>query len=177
MEFREVIEKRRSVREFLPKEVDPEKLDRILQAANRAPSANNAQNYHIYVVRSKDRKDRIRAAAMGQEPVSAAPLLLVFCGDMDPGYGKHWGNGAGLYSIQNATIACAYAQLAAADEGLGSLWIGAFDAREVYKAMIPAGMRPAAPNDIPFAILAIGYPATEPEKTPRKELGALVRRL
>ena len=53
MDFFEIIQKRRSVRRFQAKEVEPEKLRQILQAANQAPSAGNLQAYDIVLVRKR----------------------------------------------------------------------------------------------------------------------------
>jgi nitroreductase len=76
--------------------------------------------------------------------------------------------GATLYSVQDATIACHHAHLAAASLGLGSVWVGAFSPAQVAKAL-------ALPKDlVPVALLPVGYPAEAPAATPRKPLGELL---
>jgi len=76
-----------------------------------------------------------------------------------------------LYALQDATIAATYAMLAAADLGLGSVWIGAFSDEGVWQAIgSPEGSNPVA-------ILPIGYAAEEPPKTARRRLDGLVHRL
>jgi nitroreductase len=76
--------------------------------------------------------------------------------------------GRGLYSVQDATIACAYAQLAATALGLGSVWVGAFDPDEVRKIVgLPEAQQPVA-------ILPIGYPEGDLEIRGRRTLEDLV---
>lgn len=163
MEFFEVIKKRRSTRAFLAKEIEGEKLNKILKASNQAPSAHNFQSYKIYLIKSKNTKDRLAQASFNQDFISQAPVVLVFvsCPAGDE-------TRAGFYSLQDATIACYQAWLAAVDLGLSAVWIGAFDAEEVAKIL---GL-----DDFeePVAILPIGYAGETPEKTPRKSLDELI---
>jgi nitroreductase len=76
--------------------------------------------------------------------------------------------GERLFSIQDATIAASHAQLAATALGLGSCWVGAFDNRRVAQIIgSPAHLRPVC-------MLAIGYAAEQPGRTPRRPLSELV---
>lgn len=171
MDFYELIKKRHSVREFQDKPVEKEKLKRILQAAGRAPSAGNLQAYKIYSVHSKEAKDALVGACSYQEFLSQAPTVLVFCADQKQSESKYEKRGFELYSVQDATIACAYAQLAAEAEGLGSVWVGGFDPLEVSR------ITQAMPFEVPVAILPIGYAAEKPEPTGRRPLGELVKEI
>jgi nitroreductase len=126
MDFFELIRSRHSVRSFKKQAVEEEKIKKILDAANSAPSAGNLQSYEIYVVRSQDMKSNISKVALDQPSIREADVLLVFCANMKKAIAKYGGRGTELYCIQDATIACAYAQLAAADLGLGSVWVGHF---------------------------------------------------
>ena len=73
-----------------------------------------------------------------------------------------------LYSLQDATIACTFAMLAAVAEGLSTVWVGAFDDEKAHRAIgSPAGIQPVA-------ILPIGYPAEAPGQSPRRRLSDLV---
>ncbi len=162
MEFRELIKKRHSVRDYEDKEIGEDKIGRILEAANNAPSAGNLQAYRIYLVRN--RKEELMMAAYGQEQILHAPIVLVFASVEKESSQKYGERGAELYSVQDATIACAYAQLAVTDEGLGSVWVGAFDPLEVSRI---TGL---GSYEVPIALLPIGYPAEEPRETSRKPL-------
>lgn len=167
MEFFDLVKNRHSARSFQNKEVEQEKIEKILTAANRAPSAGNLQAYKICV--AKDRKTREELAdAANQEFVAEAPIVLVFLQNPWQSAQKYGARGEGLYSLQDATIACAYAQLAAANLGLGSVWVGAFDEEAVGEAI--NGHR----NVRPVALLPIGYPAEKPSPKPRRPLTTLV---
>ena len=168
MEFYDVINKRHSIRAFLEKEIEPEKLERILHAVSSAPSAGNLQAYSVYAVRSQEIKEGIRSVSYDQEFITGAPLLLVFCANRDPGM-KYGARGAELYSVQDATIAAAYSQLAVTEEGLGSVWAGGFDTFEVSRLIN------ALSHEVPVAIIAMGYPAEQPSATDRKSIEELVR--
>ena len=126
MSFFQLIEKRRSVRKFQKKPISDEQLRRILEAANSAPSAGDLQAYLIVVVRDKETKEKLVRAALGQEFIAEAPVSLIFCADKKRSGARYGQRGRDLYSIQDATIACTYAQLAAAELERGRVWVGDF---------------------------------------------------
>ena len=168
MDFFSVVEQRHSIRAYRPTPVEEEKLIRILETANRAPSAGNLQGYEIVIVRDREDKQALAAAALGQTFLVQAPVLLVFFANRSRSAAKYGQRGAELYALQDATIACAYAQLAATALGLATVWVGAFEDEAVARILrAPADWRPVA-------ILPIGYPAEEPEPTPRRPLRSLV---
>jgi nitroreductase len=168
MDLFEVFRRRRSVRAYAPTEIPDEMLMQILEAINTAPSAGNLQAYEVVVVRDARRKQQLANAAYGQSFIAQAPVVLVFVQNQNRSAARYGQRGATLYSLQDATIACTYAHLAATALGLGSCWIGAFDDEAVAKVInAPKGMRPVA-------ILPIGYPAEEPWATPRRKLEDLV---
>jgi len=168
MDFFEVVRERRSVRAFKGQPVEAEKLDQILEAINRAPSAGNLQAYEIFVVRDAKRREALVKAAGDQDFLGQAPAVLVFCAHgarAEPRYGKR---GTELYALQDATIACTYAMLAATALGLSSVWVGAFDEQEVAETVgVPAGQRP-------LVMLPIGYAAESPRAPKRRSLEDLV---
>ena len=87
MEFAEVVRRRKMIRNYLDKPVDPDVLERILDAARRAPSAGNSQGQYLVVV--TDRGTRKAIAELGNEAhyvasgmspwVSTAPIHIVVC--------------------------------------------------------------------------------------------------
>lgn len=168
MEFFQLIEGRHSTRGYVSTPVEEPKLQQILTAANRAPSAGNKQGYEIYVVRSLEQRQALVKAAGDQEFLAEAPLVLIFC--THPARLVEWyqERGTSLYAIQDATIACTFAMLAASDLGLSTVWVGAFDEQSVRQAAnIP-------PERRPVAMLPIGYAGAAPRLTPRRDLGDLV---
>lgn len=166
MEFFEVVKKRHSTRAYKDKKVEEEKLQKILEAANSAPSAGNLQAYDVFLVRDKEKKKALARAALNQDFIAEAPVVLVFCANPERSW-RYGERGRTLYSIQDATIAAAYAQLAATALGLSTVWIGAFDENEVLEIL-------GNPKVKPVAIIPIGYPAEEPEITSRRKLKDLV---
>jgi nitroreductase len=170
MSFFSLIQARRSVRLFKDTPVEAEKLQKILEVCNLAPSAGNLQGYEIYLVTSPEQRQALVMAALGQEFLVQAPVDLVFCANPQRSAVKYGKRGRELYSIQDATIACTYAMLAAQELGLATVWVGAFQEESVQQA---AGI----PDDLtPVAILLIGYAAESPKPRPRRKLAELVHR-
>jgi nitroreductase len=162
MEFFSVIENRRSVRAYRPAAVEEIKLGRILDAAQKAPSAGGLQAYRIAIAESPGMKQRLAEAAFGQEFLAQAAVVLVFFAVASRSERKYGARGALLYCIQDAALAAAYAQLAAVAEGLGCCWVGAFDEERVSRALgAPVHWRPVA-------LLPVGYGAETPDPTPRR---------
>ncbi len=164
MEFSEVILNRHSIRTFSDRPVEQEKLQKILETANLAPSAGNLQAYEIYVVTDAKKRDGLSCAALAQEYVAVAPVALVFCTHAALTEGRYTERGTRLYTVQDATIACTFAMLAATDLGLGSVWVGTFDEKVVRLIL------GAPEGQVPVSILAIGYSAEFPTQHPRRPL-------
>ncbi|HEY1197654.1 MAG TPA: nitroreductase family protein [Thermoplasmata archaeon] len=170
MEFPELIQRRRSTRSYSADPVDPVALDRILHTVSRAPSAGNLQAYRIFVVRSAQKRHALAVAAGGQEFLEQAPIDLVFFADPDRSATRYGKRGASLYAIQDATIAATFAVLAATDEGLSTVWVGAFDESAVRAVCGETGLRPVA-------LVAIGHAAETPGETTRRSLGEIAREI
>jgi nitroreductase len=79
----EMVRERRSTSAFSPAPVLEEDLQRILRAGLEAPSSYNMQPWRFVVVRDADQRKRLRAAALGQEAVERAPVVIVACGDTE----------------------------------------------------------------------------------------------
>lgn len=169
MEFFDVLERRRSVRAFEPIEIERQKLATLFAAARVAPSAGDRQAYEIVVVQEPKRKAALAKAALGQEFVAKAPVVLAFVADPERSAAKYGERGASLFCVQDAAIAAAYLQLAATALGLASCWVGAFDEREAAAALkVPRKMRVVT-------LMPVGYPAEKPTRPPRRPLEDLVR--
>lgn len=169
MEFFELIQARRSIRAYTPQPVEEEKITRVLEAANHAPSAGNLQAYVILVVRGASAKAELSRASLQQESLTSAPVVLAFFAHQQVSAARYKNRGVELYSVQDATVACAYAQLAATALGLGSVWIGAFDDAAVKRIL------KAREEWRPIALLPLGYPAENPAATPRRALSDTAR--
>lgn len=156
---------RRSQRKFEAKEIEDWKLEIIFAAADTAPTAGGFQGFEIYHIKNSDVKLKLVKAANNQ-PYVNAPLVLVFC--MNPLRVKmnFEPNILKKFSIQDSTLAAAYAQLAAHSLGLSSIWIGMFDEKEVMEALNI--------DFIPSSILCIGYPKKHLQPKPKRALSELI---
>jgi nitroreductase len=168
MEFFDLVKARRSIRLFQKKKVEKEKLNKILETANQAPSAGNLQAYEIVVVRDEEQKQKLYQAALEQEAILEADIVLIFFANPVRSSFKYGKRGENLYSLQDATVAASYAQLACTNLGLGCVWIGAFDEGRIRKICRASNVLK------PVAVIPIGYPAEKPEKTSRRDLKDLV---
>ena len=169
MTFFELVHARRSVRAYQERQVDAGQLTKILEAANRAPSAGNLQAYSILIARRPQTRAALRQAALQQDALVQAPVVLAFIARPKVSAAQYSQRGASLYAVQDATIACAYAQLAAEELGLGTVWIGAFEEETVRQVL------KVAEDDQPVALLPIGFAAESPQPTPRRALGDLAK--
>ena len=168
-DFFETVRHRHSVRKYqadMP--VEPEKLHAILEMACAAPSAGDLQAYRIIVVQDAETRAKLADAPGNHMFIDEAPVNLIFCSDSLRSAIKFGDRGAELYSTQDATIAAAYAQLAAVAAGLASSWIGDFDDDVIRRILqIDAYLRPVA-------LLTLGYPAELPAVTTRRRMDDVV---
>ena len=168
MNVLEAINARQSVRAYQAKPIEPEKLEAVLTAANRAASAANLQAYYIYVVRRPALKQALVAAAAGQQFLATAPVVLVFAVEPARSAAKFGPRGEQVYCMQDACAAVGNAMLAAVELGLGACWVDAVDETLAGQTLgLPAGQRAAI-------LLPLGYPAETPPRTPRRALSDLV---
>ena len=167
MSFFELIKKRVSIRSFRDRPIPEEHVQKLLKAANQAPSAGNLQAYEVVVVTNSGVKEDLVKASHGQKFVGKAPVVFAFLQDEERSREKY-GDRARLYSIQDGTISATYLQLAAVELGLGSCWVGAFNESEVAESL--------GTTKRPIALIPVGYPSRSSSKdSPRREIEDLVR--
>lgn len=156
MSFFELAKARFSVRSYQSRPIEQDKLDLILEAGQVAPTACNNQPQKIYVAKSKESRDKL-AGVCGC--TFDAPVILVICCDREqewknrlmPGYGS---------GETDAAIVCTHMMLQAWELGVGSCWVGFFNADEVAKTL-----------DLPehltvCALLPMGYAAEDTHPAP-----------
>ena len=153
MDALSAISQRRCVRRFSDRVPDDELIHALLQAAIRAPSAGNLQPWHFYVVRDIAARKRLAAAALSQEHVAAAPVVVVICAEPDRSAVRYGRRGRELYCIQDTAAAAENLLLAAVAIGMAGCWVGAFDEAEVARIVgAPRGRRP-------LVLVPVGYPS------------------
>ena len=165
MDVMEAIRQRRSVRAYQDRPIEEEKLQQVLEAGRLAPSGNNRQEWVFVVVRDSAKREQLVEACCNQAFVATAPVVLVICATDAKRTMRSGMRGAAV----DTSIAVDHMTLAAVGLGLGTCWIGAFEADKVGKVVgLPKGI-------IAAHVLPLGYPASTPDARPRKSLAEVVR--
>ena len=113
----ETILKRKSIRSFNTKPVEPEKIDTLLRAAMSAPSAPGDRPFHYIVVTDSETKQKFMEQQQHSSFLETAPLLLVVCGNQTSGMPNN-------FYMQSYGAATENILLAAVELGLGACWVG-----------------------------------------------------
>jgi len=165
MDVFEAIRTRRSIRRYLDKPVEEEKLSRVLEAARLSPSAANNQPWRFIVVTDPKVKERLRSA-YNREWFISAPVIIVGCALPREAWVRRDGE---EYWKVDLAIAMQSLVLEAWELGLGTCWIGAFREDEVKRALgIPDEARVVA-------MTPLGYPDEDKGPvTDRKPIGEIV---
>jgi len=162
----EEISQRRSIREYNNKSVEPEKLERILEAARLAPTARNQQDWKLVLVKNTDIKEELVNAASPHQPfLKGAPIIIVACA-LNPAYVMRCGHPAYLIDL---AIVLEHIALQAVREGLGTCWIGSFDESKVKSVLhIPEPVRVVE-------LMSLGYHDHLPNARDRKPIQNLYK--
>jgi len=164
MDVFEAIKARRSIRAYKDRAVEEEKLQKVLEAGRLAPSANNRQDWKFVVVRDAALRQQLVGACCNQQFIGQAPVVIVACTTE----AQHTMRSGYQCCAVDLSIAVDHMTLAAAALGLGTCWIGAFEADLVSKVIkLPRGVAPVH-------VLPLGYAAESPAARPRKSLDAVV---
>ncbi len=148
MEFLKFARKRYSVRSYSHREVEEEKINKILQAAMIAPTAVNYQPQKIYILKSPEALQKIRAVT---KSTYQAPLVFLVCSDINRSWHSPFVESYNSGEM-DASIVCTHMMLEAEDLGLGSVWVLLFDPKRIKQTFqLPD-------NIIPHCLLAVGYP-------------------
>ncbi|MBI5559714.1 MAG: nitroreductase family protein [Deltaproteobacteria bacterium] len=146
--FYEFLNRRRSVREFMDREIEEEKLSRFLDVLRNAQGAANRQPRHFIVVKGEKREGFNRVFT--KEGFKNAPLCIVACAEPD----KAWVRKADRtnYAWVDTTIAITEMIAASSAEGIGTCWVAAIDPAQVKTILdIPENIEVVA-------VIAMGYP-------------------
>lgn len=165
MSFFQLVESRYSVRGYLDKKVERDKLLRVLEAGRLAPSAVNFQPVHLYVLEEKADRERLYEV-YGRDWFKESPIIIVVCGD----HARSWNRRDGKDHCDiDAAIVADHMVMAATQLGLGTCWICAFDAQRTHEILdLPENMEA-------IVLLTLGYASVEPPTLKkRKEMEELV---
>ena len=171
MNFIELSKKRFTVRKFSDVAVEKEKLDKMLEAGNTAPTAKNFQPQRIYILQSKEalaKLDTLTPCRYG------AGTVLLFTYNAD----EEWKNPKqeGIHSgVEDVSIVATHIMLQAAELGVDTTWINFFGNAELEKAFeLPE-------NEHSVLLMPVGYRAEGTEPFPdheqKKDLAEIVKYL
>ena len=156
MTFQELAKTRYSVRSFQNTPIAKDTLNLILEAGRIAPTACNNQPQRIYVAKSEESRKKLASVC---RCTFDAPVILVVCYDRT----RDWKNKLmpGYESGEtDAAIVCTHMMLQAADLGVGSCWVGYFNAQQVSEVL-------GLPEDVTVsALLPMGYPTPDAKPLP-----------
>ena len=127
MDLEECIKGRRSIRLYKDKDVEWEKVVKILDAGNYAPSSGNIQNWEFILVKDSKNVEKVANSCYNQSFVIEAPLIFIICAEISKIRRLYGEKGEKVYSIQNCAMASENIMLMAYSLGLGSCFVGAFD--------------------------------------------------
>jgi nitroreductase len=157
MEFRDVVDQRRSIRHFYPKPIEIEKIGALIQMGSKAPSAGDLQPWKFIIITKARTIQTIADACPYEKFLYQAPLIILICSHavktemFYPGKGKLW-------AAQSCAAAAQNMLLGAVDLGLSGCWVSAFETAKIKETLhVPDGVDPEI-------LLAIGYPDETPGK-------------
>ena len=165
MEFLELTKKRYSVRAYKSAPVEYDKLEEVLEAARMAPTAANRQPFQLIIIPTKGRE--LELLRIYNKPwFVEAPVVICACGITSESWVRQDGKN---YCGVDVAIAMDHLILAAADLGLGTCWVGAFNPEEARKVL-------KIPDELePIAFTPLGYPDDQPRDKIRKPIEEIIR--
>ncbi|MBQ7477098.1 MAG: nitroreductase family protein [Selenomonadaceae bacterium] len=158
MSFLELAKARYSCRKLTDKKIEPEKIERILQAAIAAPTAKNVQPYKIWKVTSPAAMDKLKQTT---NFTFGAGLALIVGVDYTDAFVRPFDK-INFAQIDGAIVAT-HLMLAVQDEGLATTWVGYFDAPKLKELF------PEMDGYELIAVFPIGYPADGAKPSNRHE--------
>jgi nitroreductase len=177
MTVEETIKIRRSIRKFRSQEVPDILVRKLIEAAQIAPSAYNAQPSKFVIVKDEETKQKLKANNIfKQDFVYEAPLIIICCADpevypkerFDPVFSQATEIGGDIGAVRDLSISTQNLVLTAAGLGLGSCYIGLINRNKAKEIL-----NISRSYVLPFAVI-IGYPDEKPGPKPRKKIGELI---
>ena len=170
---------RRTIRKYQQREIAPDLLNKLFEAAFRASTCGNMQTYSVIVTRSAEGKQRLAPAHFHQPMVTEAPVVLTFCIDLrrfsswckqrkaDPGYNNfEWFVTGAVDTLLAAQTFC----VAAEEQGLGICYLGTttYNPEQIIEALqLPELV-------FPLTTVTVGWPDEAPAQTDRLPVEGIV---
>ena len=170
------IKTRRSIRKYIDKPVEDEKIIQLLESARLAPSGSNTQPWHFIIVKSEITRDKLAEASHKQKWMFSAPVFIVCVADIRCRISEEVGISiiedspqAELKQIiRDTSISIGHILLEADNLGLGTCWVAWFTQEEIRPIL-------NIPDDkYVVGVITVGYANEMPEARPRKKLEEIV---
>ena len=175
------LKERRTIRQYLDKEIDDSLLNELLETAFRAPTTGNMQVYSVVVTRQQENKERLAPAHFNQPTVTQAPVVLTFCADFNrfvkwcelnhaqPGYDNFQSFVSALLDV---TIFAQQFNTIAEMNGLGCCYLGT----TTYNTPDIASVLNLPKLVVPVITLTVGYPDDDSAKAERLPLRGIIHK-
>ncbi|OGS37751.1 MAG: hypothetical protein A2293_11770 [Elusimicrobia bacterium RIFOXYB2_FULL_49_7] len=174
----DLIAGRRSVRKYSLRGVEKEKITQIFEAARLAPSACNAQPWRFVAVTKPQAREELINKGLGGVMVpnnwaKTAPVFIVVCSDTKLITHTLAEKVQGVqYHLIDIGIACEHVVLKATELGLGTCYIGWFNAKNISRCLnLPGSWKPEC-------LITLGYPAEDgaaaTSRKPMDEISAFI---
>ena len=152
---------RRSIRVFEDRDVPTDLLMKAVDVARYAPSARNSQPWRFYIVKKREIIEKLSEIHIGATPLKRAKAAIIVTSVPSESPTSHQ---------VDAALAAMYLWLALHCLGLGAVWIQTLKSVEEIRKIV------GIPEDqVPIAILAVGWPAEKPSAKPRKPLEQIAK--
>ncbi len=170
------IEMRRSIRKYIDKEVESEKITELLEGARLAPSGNNTQPWHYIVVKSEEVRVKVTEASHNQQWMLTAPVFIVCVADVrcrikediEVYLDDNSPRDEVKRIIRDTSISAGYMLLQANHLGLGACWVAEFTQEEIRPVLnIPS-------DKYVVGVITVGYPNEIPNARPRKKMEDMI---
>lgn len=171
------VEMRRSIRKYIDKPVEDEKILQLIESARLAPSGDNTQPWNFIIVKSEANRQKLAEVSHNQKWMLAAPVYIVCVADIR----SRIKNDAELYIDENSpqrelkqiirdtSIAVEHIVLEADNLGLSTCWVAWFTQEEIRPILnIPS-------DKYVVSIITVGYTNEIPKARPRKKLEEIIR--
>lgn len=170
------IKLRRSIRQYIDKPVDDEKIIELIESARLSPSGSNTQPWHFIIVKSHSIKERLTQKSHNQKWMMSAPVFIVCVADIrsrikedvEISLNENSFNQELKQIIRDTSIAIEHLVLSAENMGLGTCWVAWFTQEEIRPILnIPS-------DKYVVSIITLGYSNESPKARPRKKLEDIV---
>lgn len=156
-----IIFKRRSIRRFETRSVEPEKVERILKAGMQAPSAHNLQPWEFLVITEQEKRDAVSKMSPWAGMVAKAPVTIIVIGHQE-------NKDMEKYLPQDLGACTENILLQIAAEGLGGCWMGFYPDEDRVNSVRKYFNLPE--DRIPFSVIALGYSPDENRFVDRSDM-------